>query len=245
MEKRKQHNEDQPEAPQGSVIERRFFHTEARAKKADDGRMVIGGYGALFNKYTNVGWYAEVVMPGFFDGIKSDRCACLFNHKEDIVLGRTKNNTLTLKIDATGLDYESVLPSHRSDVYELVEGGYVYESSFAFTTMKSTWEEVDRSLLVGLLSESDLDQLSYGGKVTVRKLEKGRELFDISPVTYAQYEGTTTDTRIAKRSFEAWKSEQKPEAPPTPDETSEHSRRTDPRYDLIQRKTRQYDHFFQ
>ena len=223
MEKRKQDTNPQNEAPQEGVVERRFFHTEARAKKADDGRMVIGGYGALFNKYTNVGWYAEVVMPGFFDGIKSDRCACLFNHKEDIVLGRTKNNTLTLKIDLTGLDYESSLPNHRSDVYELVEGGYVYESSFAFTTMKSTWEEVDRSLLVGLLSEADLDQLSYGGKVTVRKLEKGRELFDVSPVTYAAYEGTTTDTRVAKRSFDMWKEarqkEETPEPqPPTPEE---------------------------
>ena len=192
--------------------------------------MVIGGYGAIFNQYTNMGWYAEVVMPGFFDGIKDDRCACLFNHDSNVVLGRKKNNTLTLKVTNEGLDYESTLPSHRTDIHELVEGGYIYESSFAFTTLKTTWEEVDRSLLIGLLSEADLDQLSYGGKVSVRKLEKGRELFDVSPVTYAAYEGTTTDTRIAKRSFVMWKEtrekEQTPEPQPEPTQpATDHRRR--------------------
>lgn len=206
MEVRKQDNETRlEEQPQEGTIERRYFQSQARAAKTENGEMRVGGYGAIFNQYTNMGWYAEVVMPGFFDGIKDDRCACLFNHDANQILGRKKNSTLTLKVDTNGLDYESKLPAHRADVYELVNDGYVYESSFAFTTLKTTWEEVDRSLLVGLLSEADLDQLSYGGKISVRKLEKGRELFDVSPVTYAAYEGTTTDTRIARRSFDAWK----------------------------------------
>lgn len=188
-------------------VERRVFKTETRATKTDEGQMKIGGYGAVFNEYTNMGWYAEVILPGFFDGIKDDRCACLFNHDPNQVLGRKKNGTMKLKVDEKGLDYEAILPSHRSDVYELVAGDYIYESSFAFTTLKSTWEEVDRSLLKDKLSESDLDALSYGGTIMVRNLEKGKELFDASPVTYGAYEGTTTDTRIARRSFEMWKSE--------------------------------------
>jgi len=204
MEQRKQTTEPRNEAPPEGAIERRYFQSQARAKKSDEGRMVIGGYGAIFNRYTNMGWYAEIVLPGFFDGIKDDRCACLFNHDSNIVLGRKQNNTLTLKVTTDGLDYESTLPAHRADIHELVDGGYIYESSFAFTTYKTIWEEVDRSLLVGHLSDADLDQLSYGGKITVRKLEKGRELFDVSPVTYAAYEGTTTDTRIARRSFDMW-----------------------------------------
>lgn len=211
-----------PTSEANDTVERRFFPISARANKADGDKMQIGGYGAVFNEYTNMGWYAEVVMPGFFEGIKSDRCACLFNHEPSQVLGRTKNNTLTYTIDEKGIDYQSILPSHRSDVYELVEGGYIYESSFAFTTLESKWAEVDRSMLAGLLSESDLDQLSYGGKISVRYLEKGKELFDLSPVTYGAYEGTTTDTRIAKRSFEAWKSEnQKEIPPPAPPEKSD------------------------
>lgn len=235
MEHRRQSTNPPNDAPTEGAIERRFFQSEARAQKGDDGTLVVGGYGALFNRYTNMYWYAEVIMPGFFDGIKDDRCACLFNHDSNIVLGRKKNGTLTLTVDANGLDYTSNLPAHRSDVYELVNGGYVYESSFAFTTLKTTWEEVDRSLLTGLLSESDLDQLSYGGKVTVRKLEKGKELFDVSPVTYAAYEGTTTDTRIAKRSFEAWKQETQQQQTPPPPEP-----KPDLRIDLLRRKQRIY-----
>ncbi len=207
MEKEKNLQATEPvERQDGTAIERRFFHTEARAETMEGGKMVIGGYGAVFNQLTNMGWYAEVVEPGFFDGIKDDRCACLFNHEISQVLGRKKNGTLDWKVDEKGIDYTSTLPSHRSDVYELVKDNYVYESSFAFTTLKSRWEEVDRSLLTGKLSQADLDELSYGGKVSVRYLEKGKELFDLSPVTYGAYEGTTTDTRIAKRSFEAWKS---------------------------------------
>ena len=196
-----------------STVERRFFPSEARAKKSDDGKMVIGGYGALFNRYTNLGWYAEVVSPGFFDGIKDDRCACLLNHEPSQVLGRKSNGTLTLKVDEKGLEYESKLPSSRGDVHELISEGYIYESSFAFTIAKAVWEEVDRSMLAGHLSETDLDELAYGGKVWVRRLEKGRELFDVSPVTFAAYEGTTTDTRIARRSFEAWQKESGQESP--------------------------------
>lgn len=207
--------EQQKEAPD-SAVERRFFKSKARAQKSDDGKMTIGGYGSIFNQYTNMGWFAEVVLPGFFDGIKDDRCACLFNHDPSKVLGRKANNTLSLLVDEKGLEYEAKLPSSQSDVHELIEEGYIYESSFAFTVAKASWEEVDRSALAGLLSETDLDMLTYGGKISVRKLEKGRELFDVSPVTFAAYEGTTTDTRIARRSFEAWQKESRHDAPPAP-----------------------------
>lgn len=202
-----QERNQQQELTEANGPERRYFHIQARAKSAEDGKMIVGGYGAIFNSYTNMGWYAEVIEPGFFDDIKQDRCACLFNHDPNQVLGRTKNNTLALKIDDNGLDYESILPSHRADVHELVSDGYIYESSFAFTTKEARWEDVDRDTLEGLLSKADLDQLSWQGKISVRRLMKGRELFDVSPVTYGAYEGTTTnaDTRIAKRSYDLWR----------------------------------------
>lgn len=204
---------NQPANDGGDAVERRFFPITARAAKDEGDKMQIGGYGAVFNQYTNMGWYAEVVEPGFFDGIKDDRCACLFNHDANQVLGRKKNNTLAYTIDETGVDYTSILPSHRADVYELINDGYIYESSFAFTVLESKWAEVDRSLMEGKMSQADIDYLSYGGKISVRYLTKGKELFDLSPVTYGAFEGTTSDTRIAKRSFEAWKREngQEPE----------------------------------
>lgn len=202
METRKQAPEPEQDA---GLVERRFFQTETRAQKSADGKMVIGGKGTLFNRYTNMGWYAEVVETTFFDDIKSDRCACLLNHDVNHVLGREKNGTLKWEVLSDGVDYESILPSHRTDVFELVEEQYIYESSFGFTTLETRWAEVDRSLMTGKLSEDDLNELSYGGKISVRYLVRGKELYDFSPVTFAAYEGTTTDTRIAKRSFDAWK----------------------------------------
>lgn len=209
MEHRKQATGEMPEI--GGAIERRFFPTQCRAKKADDGKMEIGGYGAIFNRFTNMGWYAEVVMPGFFDGIKDDRCACLFNHSESQILGRKRNGTLALRTDENGLEYISKLPEHRADVYELIEGGYVYESSFGFTVASYKWGEVDRSELEGQLSESDLDTLAYRGKVAVLYLEKGKELFDVSPVTFAAYEGTTTNTRFSRSMFDEWRASLSPD----------------------------------
>lgn len=217
---------DSKEKHEEGSLERRCFKSEVRAMdaSADDGgakEMRITGYAAVFNEYTNMGWYAEVILPGFFDGIKDDRCACLLNHEYSQVLGRKANGTLDLRSDKKGLVYESKLPSSRSDVFELIQEGYVYESSFSFTTAKSVWEEVERSALAGLLSDDDLDQLSYGGKVTVRRLEKGKELFDVSPATFGQYESTSADTRIARRSFELWKGEK----PPMNDQPRDYERR--------------------
>lgn len=212
MEHRKQAvNPDDIQNDHVSAVERRFFQMETRASKRDDGKMVIGGRGTLFNRFTNMGWYAEMVEPGFFEGIKDDRAAVLLNHDSNHVLGRKRNGTMTWRVDADGAEYEAIIPESRADVYELVEKQYVYESSFGFSVAESKWAEVDRSLLAGKLSEKDLDDLTYGGKITVRYLTRGGELFDFSPVTFAAYEGTTTDTRYAKRSFDIWKGAQNEE----------------------------------
>lgn len=193
-----------PAAPRGADLppdfERRSYHVEHRAAN-DGGKMTIGGMAALYGVYTNMGWYLETILPGFFDGAKTDRAACLKNHDTNIVLGRTKNETLRLTIQTNGLDYEATLPGTQAakDTYAEVEGGYIYESSFGFTVKKASWSEVDRSLLKGKVEEEVLDRLSYEGKVYVRELAICNELFDVSPVTYAQYQ----DTSVAKRSFDS------------------------------------------
>ena len=154
-------------------------------------------------------------MPGFSTAsIRPLRMP--FNHKEDIVR-QPEQYPYPVKI-CRGLDYESVLPSHRSGVTNSWKADDVYESSFAFTTeippgKKST------DPCVGLLSEADLDQLSCGGKVTVRKLEKAANSSTCRP-SLTPNTNTTTDTRIAKRSFRPGNRNKNPKRP-TPDETPE------------------------
>lgn len=181
-----------------NVIQRRFFDVQSRS--SDDGKMAIGGLASTYDQYTNMGGFAEVVRRGFFDGIDVSEAACLKNHNENLVLGRTYNNTLKLTDTADGYDYEAYPPDTTTgrDSFIEVRDGYIYKSSFAFTVKEASWKKVKRSELAGMLSESDLDALTYGGEVEVRELIKGEKLYDVSPVTYPAYGGTSVGKREAE-----------------------------------------------
>ena len=209
MEHRKQITEPSLDRPDSTepTVERRVFQVETRASSSDE-QMRIGGYAAMFNRMANLGWFIEIIESGFFDECDMDDAACLFNHDNNIVLGRKKSGTLELKTDATGLDYASVLPKTRADVYEVIERGDVYQSSFGFTVKQARWEEWTRDQLAGKIPDDEIDALMYGGTVSVRILEKGRKLYDVSPVTFPAY----GDTTVAKRSFDTYR-ESRP-APP-------------------------------
>lgn len=198
-------------------IEVRSFPGEVRAKGEPE-KMVIGGLAARYNTYTSMGWYIEVIKPGFFDEMNTDQTAALKNHDSNMVLARTANNTLSLKVTDEGLEYEANLPDTQigRDTYEEVRSGLIYQSSFQFTVKEAVWRELDRSELKGLIDETVLDRLSYGGKVEVRELVKGAKLYDVSPVTFPAYQ----DTTVAKRSYDKTKSEHKPESKPDNDSIS-------------------------
>src|SRR5690625_1806398 len=75
---------------------------QTRAK--DDGEKVIEGYFAVFNSETELwpGAYEEIAPEAFNNTLNNDIRA-LMNHDTAFVLGRTKSNTLTLKVDEHGL----------------------------------------------------------------------------------------------------------------------------------------------
>lgn len=182
--------------------ETRFIgNIESRAN--DDNKMTIGGVAARFETYTTMGWYAEVIKRGFFDGIDTSQTAALKNHDSSLILGRTSNNTLSLNVTNEGLEYEVQLPQTQTgrDTFEEVKRGDIHQSSFQFTVKEEIWRSVDRSELAGVLPDSELDRLSYGGKIEIRELVKGGKLYDVSPVTFPAY----LDTNVAKRSYESVK----------------------------------------
>jgi len=171
-------------------IERRTFAVELRA--ADEGRSVEG-YAAVYNSESNtLGWFTEVIAPGAFrDALeRSPDIVALFNHDENMVLGRRSAGTLEVTEDESGLRYRiPELPKSREDVYEAIKRGDVNKSSFAFTIPLGgdKWEERD-------------------GK-TVRTISKFDRIYDVSPVVYPAY----SDTSVAKRSFDQWAEAQKEE----------------------------------
>lgn len=172
-------------------IKRRYFQSESRAESKDGGKMEISGWGAVFNQYANMNWFVEVIQPGFFDSANMDECACLFNHDPNIILGRKKSGTLELSVEPDGLAYRAVLPESRKDVYEAIQRGDVYQSSFAFTIRKAKWEQRDPNEFKGVLSESEIQKLTYGGKIDVRILEEADRVYDVSPVVYPAYSGAS------------------------------------------------------
>jgi len=165
-------------------------HAQIRAKKNGD-KQVIDGYAAVFNQLSvNLGWYRERIKPGAFADClaTSPDVRCLFNHDPSLLLGRTKNETLRLKEDNTGLHFEADPPDTNAarDVMTLIERRDVDQCSFGFYVTDAEWTQ-----------EPDPDNSK--NLILVRNINKA-EVFDTSPVTYPAYEGTSVDLRgsIAK-----------------------------------------------
>lgn len=175
-------------------LDRRFFRdVEIRAGE-NDGKPVIEGSGAVFNRESDdLGGFVELIEPGFFDDVMGDDVRALWNHNDDIPLGRSVIGTLDLAQSDKSLDYVIWINEDDQEAmskYAKVKRGDVSESSFAFTVKRQgrgdamdgdRWESVD-------------------GK-TVRILVKGgcRQLFDVSPVTYPAYPQTNVSADVRSR----------------------------------------------
>lgn len=138
----------------------------------------IVGYAAVFESPSeDLGGFTEVMDPHAFDAVLKARgldVLCLFNHKDESLLGRKKSGTLRLSIDSRGLRYECDVPNTTlgCDIYELVKRGDVTTSSFSFMCRRDEW------------------QIEPSGRVIRRILEVGN-LLDVSPVIYPAYPATS------------------------------------------------------
>lgn len=163
-------------------IERRFL-SELRAEGQGD-EMSLVGYAAKFGVESgDLGGFRETIMPGAFTrSLQSGAdVRCLFNHDPSIVLGRTKNGTLTLEEDATGLRFRCVLPNTQAarDLHASVKRGDIDSNSFAFIPKEQTWEKASEN----------------GDMYASRKL-MSVDLQDVSPVTYPAYPNTELSARM-------------------------------------------------
>lgn len=188
-------------------IERRYVPTAMEVRMEGEGeekKGILHGYTAKFNERTllyswsDEEWWEEI-LPGAFDDVLDDDVRCLKNHDSNLVLGRTKANTLTLKTDKIGLYFECTPDTritYAADTVHSVERGDISQCSFAFTILKQSWEEEDQ-----------------GEKTIVtRKIEKIKRLYDVGPVTYPAYENTEVGIRAAspddyRAALEAYRSQ--------------------------------------
>lgn len=165
--------------------ETRFLNPEFRASTDESGKKKIGGYAAVFDKWSDdLGWFREKIQRGAFsEAIGKGDTVALFNHDSNMVLGRQSNGTLSLREDDNGLYMEVELPDTQvaNDLYKLVERGDIKQQSFGFIVETNQWTFANNP-----------------GEMDERTIVKVRELVDVSPVTFPAY----PDTTVAKRSRE-------------------------------------------
>src|SRR5690349_22655799 len=93
------------------TTERRFFTaTELRAALGTSPRIV--GHAAVFTQLSeDLGGFREKIAPGALaDTIKNAVIRALWNHDPNSPLARSKNGTLKLSEDNTGLAIDAELP---------------------------------------------------------------------------------------------------------------------------------------
>ena len=127
---------------------------EVRADEQEQSKMIIEGYPIVFDKETYIdcgfdGWYEKVDRNAFANADMSD-VALKYNHNDNVfILARTRNGSLTLKVDDHGvfIHAELIDTTTNRDVYEMVRSGLLTEGSFAFTVTSDT-ETVDENKAV-------------------------------------------------------------------------------------------------
>lgn len=168
--------------------------THITTRNKEDEPIKISGYAATFDSRTSIGdFFDEIISPGAFKKTISNSesdIRALFNHDWDKVLGRTKADTLTLREDEKGLNFELELPntSYARDLAESMERGDIDQCSFGF--------HVDEGK----------ERWDYSQEPALRTLEEV-ELYEISIVSIPAYDDTEAalvrskeiDTKVEQR----------------------------------------------
>lgn len=132
-----------------SSIERRDYELKAIEVRGTEAGSTIFGiaapYGVLSDEIRSNGKvFREQISPGAFDqSISQGDIFALAYHDKTKILGRTANNTLSVRSVAGGLEYEITLPntSYANDLKELIKRGDVSSCSFGFVAIDDSWDK--------------------------------------------------------------------------------------------------------
>jgi HK97 family phage prohead protease len=166
--------------------EMRVFNlvTEFRAADTEGESRTVIGSAAVFNVTADLRWYKEMIAPEAFDEVLADpnhEVVALFNHDNNLVLGRRSSGTLKVYKEGNSLKYEFEAPNTTAgnDLLVMLKRGDIKHSSFQFEVSEQKWTYDDTN------ENNDL-----------RTILKVKKLWDVSPVTFPAYQ----ETDVAKRS---------------------------------------------
>jgi HK97 family phage prohead protease len=170
-------------------MERRMTPTgDVKVETRADGGQTLVGYAAVFYRDGDAGTeyrlgpdVVERIAPTAFNRALQEKhdARALFNHDPNMLLGRAGAGTLRLSVDARGLRYEIDLPETNvgKDVAASIARGDLSGSSFAFRINGKGGQRFEKGKDYDVRNILDVD------------------LYDVGPVTYPAYEGTTTGVR--------------------------------------------------
>lgn len=166
--------------------EQRTMELRILSQDSEKKTMTIGGYAIRYDQPQTYNFgettYTEIIRKGALDGADMDRVPLRYNHNDSIiVMARTKNSSLRLRVDEFGLPIEADLIDIQTnrDLYKCISGGLIDEMSFAFVVApggdKWTYED------------------DY--KKITREIIKIEQIYDVSVVDEAFYKGTSVFAR--------------------------------------------------
>lgn len=167
---------------------RELATTDIEIREDDDGNRTLSGYAVKWEMKSSVlGMFfkfrEQVKKGSFVESLNNDDQRFLWSHDMSKVLGRTKNNTLRLREDDTGLRFELDLPKTTlgNDTYESIKRGDVDGVSFGFKVEDDEVAEPDDDL-------------------PLRTIKKAK-LLEVSAVAFPAY----PDSEVAARGFDRMK----------------------------------------
>ena len=162
-----------------------YFSTQLKTRAEPNSTdKYIEGYFIVFNQPTEL-WcdcLEQIAPEAVEDSLKNNDIRCLFNHNDDIVLGRTLSKTLELRTDAHGLWGRVKINENDNaamDAYSRVERGDISGCSFGFVPITEEYTTSGNQSLC-----------------TVRKAD----IFEISVCAFPAYPQTEIQARKSELS---------------------------------------------
>jgi len=180
--------QQQEQRKQANNTELRSCVGAIELRQSESGKDTVFGYALKFGVPYDMGWFTEEIQRGALDGADLSDVRILFNHDQNLILGRTKAGTAKVGIDEVGMWYTAELPDSPTgqNVKEALRRGDIDQSSWAFSI---STDESGRSKGDKWTSKDGKDY---------RVITSVRAVYDASPVTYP----ANPDTTAAKRSKE-------------------------------------------
>lgn len=156
----------------------RKLDIQFRAEENEDNKMEIKGYAAVYDSPETYA-YTELIAKGAFDESDMSDVVLRYNHNDSfMVLARTRNKSLDLKVDDKGLFMDATLQDditeHRN-IYNAIKSGLIDKQSFAFT----------------------VEEDEYDYETDTRTITKIGKVFDVSVVDQPFY--NDTDVSLASK----------------------------------------------